>query len=289
MVDCNALMMEKQRLVSVTDLSAYQFCTRALYLRLVLGLREPVKPVMLLGGIRHRIYDEANKREEGIVNQIAGGMDRQSILSLFSDAYNEILQDSVSKSSLQLGNLGMDGISVASQLGPAVLSQAHSRADEIISFSSKAKLFGSDLWEALTPKIITELSVRSKRLRLKGVVDRIEIYGNEYVPVEIKTGRTPSEGVWPDHRLQIASYMLLLNDKFNVNVKEGMVKYVATDQTRQVVMNPFLEYEITAAVNDLFNLVESPDVPESCGKSYCGVCRMGENYENLMIKRPVRR
>ena len=282
-------MMEKQRLISVTDLCAYQFCIRALYLRIVLGLREPVKPVMLLGSIRHRIYDEANKREEGIVKQIAGSMDRQSILSLFSDAYKEILRDAVSKSSSQFGNLGMDGTSVASQLGPTVLLQAHSRADEIISFSSKAKLLGSDLWEALTPKIITELSVRSKRLRLKGIVDRIEIYGNEYVPVEIKTGRTPSEGVWPDHRIQLVSYMLLLNDKFNVNVKEGMVKYVATDQTRQVVMNPFMEYEITAAVNDVFNLIENPDVPEPCGKSYCTVCRMGENYESLMIKQPVRR
>ena len=281
--------MEKQRLISVTDLSAYQFCTRALYLRLVLGLREPVKPVMLLGGIRHRIYDEANKREEGIVKQIAGGMDRQSILSLFSDAYNEIFRDAISKSSLQLGNLGMNAAEVASQLEPAVLSQAYSRADEIISFSSKAKLLGSDLWDALTPKIITELSVRSKRLRLKGIVDRIEIYGNEYVPVEIKTGRTPSEGVWPDHKLQIVSYMLLLNDKFNVNVKAGMVKYVPTDQTRQLVMNPFMEYEITAAVNDVFNLIENPDVPEPCGKSYCTVCRMGENYENLMIRQPVRR
>ena len=269
--------MKKQRLISVTDLCAYKFCIRSLYLKLVLGLREPVKPVMLLGGIRHRIYDQANKREEGIVTQIASGTDRQRILALFSEAYNEILQDSVSKYSSQLGNLGiMDGTSVASQLEPAVLSQAHSRADEIISFSSKAKLFGSDLWEALTPKIITELSVRSTKFRLKGIVDRVEVYGNEYVPVEIKTGRTPSEGVWPDHRIQLASYMLLLNDKFNANVKEGLVKYVATDQTRQIVMNPFMEYEVTAAVNDVFKLIENPDVPDPCGKSYCGVCRIWE-------------
>ena len=281
--------MEKEKLISVTDLSAYKFCIRSLYLRLVLGLREPVKPVMVLGGIRHKVYDEANKREEGIVTQIGSGMARQKILALFAEDYNEILHESISGYSSQLQTLGMDAAGTASQLEPAVLSQAHSRADEIISFSSKAKLFGSDLWVALTPKIITELRLRSKKLRLKGIVDRVEVYGNEYVPAEIKTGRTPSEGVWPDHRMQVAAYMLMINDRFNVNVKEGMVKYVATNQTRQIVMNPFMEYEVTAAVNDVFSLIESPDVPEPCGKSYCTACRMGENYENFMIRQPVRR
>lgn len=281
--------MEKQRLLSVTDLSAYKFCTRSLYLRLVLGFREPVKPVMVLGGIRHKIYDEANKREEELVTQVGSGMDRQKILSLFSEAYDEILHQSISAYSSQLGTLGMNAAEVASQLEPAVLSQAHSRADEIISFSSRAKLFGSELWEALTPKIITELRVRSESLRLKGVVDRIEVYGNEYVPVEIKTGRTPSEGVWPDHRMQLAAYMLLLNDRFNANVKEGQVNYVATNQTRQVVMNPFMEYEVKSAVNDVFSLIERPEVPEPCGKPYCSVCLMGDNYGNLMIRQPVRR
>ena len=281
--------MEKQRLLSVTDLSAYKFCIRSLYLRLVLGFREPVKPVMVLGSIRHKIYDEANKREEELVTQVGSGMDRQKILSLFSEAYDEILHQSISVYSSQLGTLGMNAAEVASQLEPAVLSQAHSRADEIISFSSRAKLFGSELWEALTPKIITELRVLSKSLRLKGVVDRIEVYGNEYVPVEIKTGRTPSEGVWPDHRMQLAAYMLLLNDRFNTNVKEGQVNYVATNQTRQVVMNPFMEYEVKSAVNDVFSLIERPEVPEPCGKPYCSVCLMGDNYGNLMIRQPVRR
>ena len=280
--------MEKQRLLSVTDLSAYKFCIRSLYLRLVLGFREPVKPVMVLGGIRHKIYDEANKSEEELVTQVGSGMDRQKILSLFSEAYDEILHQSISAYSSQLGTLGMNAAEVASQLEPAVLSQAHSRADEIISFSSRAKLFGSELWEALTPKIITELRVRSESLRLKGVVDRIEVYGNEYVPVEIKTGRTPSEGVWPDHRMQLAAYMLLLNDRFNANVKEGQVNYVATNQTRQVVMNPFMEYEVKSAVNDVFSLIERPEVPEPCGKPYCSVCLMGDNYGNLMIRQPVR-
>ena len=281
--------MEKERLISVTDISAYRFCIRALYLKLVLGLREPVKPVMVLGGIRHKVYDEANKREGDIVKQITGEMNRQCILGLFSGAYKEVLHESVSGYSRQLENIGMNSASVESQLEPAVLSQAHSRADEIITFSSKAKLSGEALWAALTPKIITELRVNSKKLRLKGVVDRIEVYGNEYVPVEIKTGRTPSEGVWPDHRMQLAAYMLMLNDKFNVNVKEGLVKYVTTDQTRQIVMNPFMEYEVKTAVNDVFNLIESSDVPGLCGKSYCSVCCMGDKYEKLMIRRPVRR
>ena len=272
------------KLISVTSLSAYTFCQRALYLRLVLGFKEPTKPVMLLGSIRHRVYDEANKKEEYLVSMVTSDLSRQEILQMFANAYNGVLNKSIYTYASQLDALKMDKNETTEQMKPFVLEQAKARADEILSFSAKTNLFGKELWDKLTPKIITELRVSSDKLRLKGIIDRIEIHDNEYVPVEIKTGRVPSEGVWPDHRLQVASYMMLLKEKFNVEVREGLVKYVKTDQTRQITFNPFMEHEVTTMVDNVFQLMERNDIPAFCGKSYCSVCALGDSYEKHLMK-----
>lgn len=279
-------MANSVKLVSVTDMCAYNFCKRSLYLKLVLKLREPAKPVMVLGSIRHKVYDEANRKEEELVSQISSDFKRQEILQMFSNAYNAILNKSVYSYLPELESLKMDKEDVTVQLQQAVAGQAAERADEIVSFSSKTGLFGRELWESLTPKILSELRVSSEKLRLKGIVDRIEVYGSEYVPVEIKTGRAPAEGVWPDHRLQVAAYMLLLKEKFKADIKEGLVNYVAAGKSRQVVMNPFMEYEVAEAVNNVFALMEQKKVPDFCGKGYCTVCSLGEDYEKRLV-RPV--
>ena len=273
------------KLISVTDMCSYKFCKRGLYLKKVLGFREPLKPVMLLGSIRHKVYDDANNKEEELVKQVTSDLNRQEIVQMFSNAYNAILNKSVYNFTPQLESLEMDKNEVTEQMCETVSLQSQNRADEIISFSSKEKLFGQELWEKLTPKILSELRISSDKLRLKGIVDRIEVHGNEYVPVEIKTGKAPFEGVWPDHRLQLSAYAMLLNEKFKVKIKEALVKYVKTDQTRQIVMNPFMEHEVTTAVNDVFNLIEQKDIPDFCGKSYCSICSFGDEYEKYLVKK----
>jgi CRISPR-associated protein Cas4 len=271
--------------VSVTDLSAYNWCQRGLYLRKVHKLREPAKPIMVLGSVRHKVYDEINKKEEMLVKQVTSGMQRTDAVSLFSSAYTALVNKSVLGFGRQLGDMGLDSEKVREEITPVFVQEAMQRADEILSFATAKKVFGDELWEALTPKVMTEVRVTSGILRLKGVVDRIEVYGKEYVPVEIKTGRAPATGVWPDHRMQVAAYMLLLKEKFGARITEGLVKYVAAGQTRQIVMNPFMEYEVNGAVNKVFSLLEQEDVPGYCNrKEHCGVCSLGEQYEGGLIK-----
>lgn len=277
--------MVAPKLVSVTDLCALRFCPRALYLRLVLGFREPAKPVMVLGSIRHKVFEEANKVEEALVRGVEAGVGRQDVLASFESVYADVLKRGVSAFSSDLQRLGILQSDVSAQLSPAVLEQARQRADEVLSFSSKTGLFGGQLWDGLSPKIISELYVASERLHLKARVDRVEVYGSEYVPVEIKTGRAPSEGVWPDHRLQLSAYMLLLGEKYNSSIKEGIVRYVSSNQQRQVVMNPFMEYEVKGAVNDVFALMENKDIPNVCGKGYCTVCQLGDGFEGVLVRK----
>ena len=277
-------MMTKKKSLSVTDLCAYKFCPRSLYIKLVLGLREKVKPVMVLGSIRHKVFEEANNLEKELVERISSRTQPENTRAMFAKSYKNVLDKSVSSYSKQLDSLKLDKKEIMQNLKPAVKLQSEERADEISDFASKNKIFGKQLWEKLRPRIISELKIFSKKLKLKGIVDRIEIYGNEYVPVEIKTGRVPRTGVWPDHRLQVAAYMMLINEKFNSEVKEGLVRYVKENQTRQIVYNPFMEHEVLGVRNEVFDLMEN-DLPGFCGKSYCTVCSYGDKFENHLTKK----
>ncbi len=280
--------MEQGRMLSVTDLCAYRFCSRSLYIKLVLGFYEPAKPVMVLGSIRHKVFEDANKKEQELVESTSGEMKRQEVLMMFENAYAAILNKSIYSYAGQLEGMGLAKETVLAQLAPAVLVQAQERADDILRFASKVNLFGKELWDKLSPKIISEMRIESGKLRLKGIIDRIEVYGKDYVPVEIKTGKAPYTGVWPDHQLQVAAYMLLMNEKFSSNIREGIVRYVATNQSRQVVMNPFMEFEVTGVRDEVFSLLEKKELPKFCGKSYCQVCSYGDDFGRHLMRRTVR-
>jgi len=276
--------MQSQKLLSVTDLCAYKFCPRSLYIKLVLGLREPPKPVMVLGSVRHKVFEDANRIEESLVLQTDSGMAESDFHLLFSNAYRAILAKSVATYSSQLAGMGVDVQKVQEEMQSSVHEQAIERADEILRFSKKSNLFGRELWNNLTPKIISELKVASEKLKLKGIIDRIEVYGDEYVPVEIKTGRVPYSGVWPDHQLQLSAYKMLINEALGRKVKEGLVRYTKENTVRQIVFNPFMEFEVNSAINDVFSLVEEKKIPQICRKPYCTVCSYEDNFAKYLIR-----
>ena len=53
--------------ISVSMLSTYLYCPRMLFLQKVLAVEEPPKESIVLGSLRHEIYDFINKSEQKIV------------------------------------------------------------------------------------------------------------------------------------------------------------------------------------------------------------------------------
>ena len=118
---------------------------------------------------------------------------------------------------------------------------------------------------------------------------QVHVYDNEYVPFELKTGRTPSDGVWPSHRIQLAAYSLLLQEHFNKQIKEGFVVYLDTKEKRHIAMNPFMKEEVKQIVNDIMELLESRELPDFCSNENkcrkCGLkqtCYNEEEVNNLL-------
>lgn len=64
----------------------------------------------------------------------------------------------------------------------------------------------------------------SDTLQLKGKPDYIIKKGTEYIPVEVKTGKTPSTP-YPNHTVQLFAYCALIEEKYSVRPSYGVIKY----------------------------------------------------------------
>jgi len=187
--------------ISVSMLSSYLFCSRKLFLQQVLDLKEPPKESMVLGSLRHEIYEFINKTEEKIVISIEKKPQYDELLSKYKNFYSRALREKIIKNKSRIKNVNLDIVDVFKRTWPLILEEAESRAKNIFGFIQKYNVYGLELWEQLTPKIISEIRIDSNTLQLRGIVDKIEIYENGYVPIELKTGKNAKRrGVaWPSN------------------------------------------------------------------------------------------
>jgi|TARA_Y100000310_G_C20661040_1_gene804814 CRISPR-associated protein Cas4 len=267
--------------ISVSTLSAYLFCPRKLFLQRVLALEEPPKESTVLGSLRHEIYDVINQSEEKIVTTIKEKIQYNELITTYKSFYSKALREKIIKNKSKIKGVNLDIVDVFKRTWPLILGEAETRANNIFDFMQKYHIYGQELWERLTPKIISEIRIDSDNLQLKGIVDKVEIYENGYVPIELKTGKMPKEGAWPGHKIQIIAYSMLIEEKFKTKVKEGFVNYLDAKQTRRITINPFMRQEILNLVKEVREMLKSHDLPNYCGnKNKCINCGLRETCYN---------
>ena len=263
--------------LSVSMLCSYLYCPRKLFLQKVLALEEPPKESLVLGALRHEIYDFINQSEESIVSSIKERAQYTQLLSIYKDHYTKILREKIIKNKSKIKEVNLDIVDVFKKTWPLILNEAEIRSNNIFNFIQKYNLYGKELWEKLTPKIISELSVSSEILQLKGIIDRIEVYENSYVPIELKTGKMPKDGVWPNHRIQIAAYAMLLEEKFQTKVKDGFINYLDAKESRRIAINPFMKEEIIQLISEIQILLKNSYPPKYCeNRNKCANCGIKE-------------
>lgn len=270
-----------KRRISVTMLSAYLYCRRKLYLEKVLGLFEPEKEALVRGTIRHETYDKANSEEEKIIKSITPEDDLKSIHDRYLVSYSKLLRKTISENKYRLKNINLSLIDAYQQIIPFFRKESEMRALNIFKFVEKYSLFGEELWKKLTPKIESELKISSESLELTGVIDQIEKYPDGKVPLELKTGSMPKEGVWPGHRVQLGAYALLMEEKYGKPVDEGFVVYLDKQERRHIAINPFLKQEVRDLKDKVRELLRSKQIPEKTeNENKCRKCGLRGKCEN---------
>jgi CRISPR-associated protein Cas4 len=273
-------------MISVSTLTSYQYCARKFYLDYVLKLARPPKASLIKGTIRHQLHDFLNKKEKEIVKDITKEFDLVQTEELYLRHYSEALREAIRNNRSELEKLQIDMRQLFKETWPLILSESKLRATNTFKFAQRYNVFGDELWEKLTPKIESEFFLESQNIGLRGIIDQVEIYENDFVPYELKTGKMPEKGVWPNHKIQTGAYILLLQEKFNKPVKEAFVKYLDFDEARQVTMNPFLKEEIFALIKKVNETLIQKELPVyTQNENKCKNCELNnECHDEPMLR-----
>lgn len=270
-------------MISVSLLSAYRYCKRKLFLERVLGLSEGPKQAPIKGKIRHKIYEKINNIEEQLVTSITKKHTFQDILQAYNTTYAEIIRNTLEHYKHPLKSVKLKKIEIFRQIWPAFQQEAKLRARNTYNFIQRHNIYGKELWQKITPKIKSELKIKSENLNLIGKIDQLELHKEMLIPVELKTGKSPSNGIWPGHKIQIGAYALLLEDYYQKKVKHGSVIYLDQNIRRTIIINAFLKDEIIELRKQVEQLLDSTKPPEftenqnKCNK--CGLKDLCRNEE----------
>ncbi|MBW3003170.1 CRISPR-associated protein Cas4 [Candidatus Woesearchaeota archaeon] len=262
-------------MISVTKLSSYLYCPRKIYLTDVLKLEEPPKDSLVKGTIRHSTFEKINDIEESIITSIGSSFDIKQVLNLYVRHFSSALRSSIMENKHRLRQVSLPLIKAYREIWPHFMRESQQRSLNIFNFMTENNLFGSQLWASLFPKIKSEIRINSETLELKGIIDQLHVYPDKVIPVELKTGKAPSQGVWPGHKIQVAAYILLFNEKFSTSIKNGIVKYLDYDKEEQITMNPFLKEEIIDIKDKVKALLKSSEPPIRClNTNKCSACSL---------------
>jgi CRISPR-associated protein Cas4 len=224
--------------------------------------------------------------EESIVTSVKQGDDDELIRSRFEQESLKILRRKIVAFKEELDKVGIDPLRAYRKSKESVLFESGLRAANLNEFIKRTGLYGPELWARLTPKIKSEFAVQSDKIGLRGIVDQIEYFDEEIIPVELKTGAVPKEGVWDSHKIQLGAYIIILRESTGKIIRKGYVRYLDSGERRDVVMNPFLEHKIlkmTSEVRVCLSREEPPGHPDNVNK--CKSCGLYAQCHDEMLLR----
>jgi CRISPR-associated exonuclease Cas4 len=269
-------------MVSATQLSGYLYCPRKLFISHVLLVEESPKEELVKGKIWHETHESINNAEEKIVSSISTN-NYQEIFDVYRRQYSRLLRNAIIKNKSALKEFNISLLDIFTDYWSSFEEEAKEHALNIVNFIEKHKIYGRELWEKLTPKILSEQYFKSEKLNLSGIIDVLEMHDiNDkvtYVPIELKTGKYPEKGMWDGHKIQLAAYMLLLEDD-GKPVGEAAIKYRGADK-RILQMNTFLKEEVLDLIkktNELLNGMDVPNIVDN--KNKCKSCQFKETCYN---------
>tara|TARA_Y100000031_G_scaffold156099_1_gene209248 strand:- start:67 stop:846 length:780 start_codon:yes stop_codon:yes gene_type:complete len=256
----------------------------------VLKLEEPPSPALVLGSLRHEVHERMAEDEEAIVCGISEYLEYSVFLKKFTDPASTALRNGVIRHSGELRLFDLDLAEVFRRSWGYLLPQIEDRVKLLHRFLKREEVYGEELWKCITPKLLVEERVSDSELGLRGIVDRIELFDEEWIPIELKTGKAPHRGVWPGHEAQIGAYLLLLK-LAKRPVSTGFIHYLDSDVKRAVTLSPFLVVHIRKLIGQVKNVLsDSLPPPHLMQKKKCDACSLKEQcYNAKFIEDKIRK
>ncbi len=116
-----------------------------------------------------------------------------------------------------------------------------------------------------------EPALRTEKLGLTGIPDKLITIGDELTPSIIKTGAMPENGVWKSDRLQLTAYAILVEETYHTVVTRGFVEYARWGKVREVIIKKHERRKILQ-LRDRVRKIEAGFMPERPTHAPCEHC-----------------
>lgn len=266
-------MVEQKKLLSVTDLSSYLYCPRKFFMQKIKGIRKPPTKVMVEGQIRHNVVELFSNNEAELVGSLKP-MESKDISLAYLSMLNDIIRrtflfksDIMKKFSIDLKEM-KDNIVVG--LNEDILLRSNA-----VEQGMKQGFSGYSLWENLEPKYISEYSIISERLGLKGKIDRVMMSKDKIIPFELKTRAV--DRIYESDELQLTAYAMLLEEQFKKPIPEGILE--AGNKKHFIPIQEKMRNKVLQLINEITFLTSAPNLPSNFSK--CQKCDYKEECDKL--------
>ncbi len=261
-------------MIAVSAITSYMYCPKKFYLQYVVGLREPQKKPTIEGSILHETIDKMQKDLDCTTLSVNESTTKTDLEISYKKSYYNNLFNAVKANEQEIKNLGLDKQEIFKTLWQQLSKEATTKATFVENLAKTSKSYGEKLLEKI--RASTEVKLESTSLGIRGIADRIEERDASIIVYERKTGKSPTEGIWPNHKIQLAAYMMMLKESKSKEI-EGIIEY--DESSRRLVLNPFIEDELKSLIKTAKEIIETRKVPacpvnankcKACGlQKYC--------------------
>ena len=115
-----------------------------------------------------------------------------------------------------------------------------------------------------------KVSHYSKRLSLIGKLDLLVVNDGVYTPIELKYS-TRKPGL--RHKYQLIAYVLLMEEKFNISIRKGLIHLIPTKETFEIKVTTGLRRKVKDIIKQINKVIESELMHEPTkDKGKCKEC-----------------
>ncbi len=264
------------KLIPVTYLTSYLYCPRKFYLEKIKRLPQPPTKQMIEGRIHHEIRQAFSNNEKDLILTLTKHAD---IENEFQKLLNELIHLSFAENTKLIRTFSISTSELKSKIIRAMNQDIELRI-HAIKQTIQQGFIGPELWFNLKPKYISEHSLSSENLGLKGRVDRVMIEGDTIIPFELKTRGVTK--IFPSDEIQITAYAMLLEEHYKKSIPLGILE--AGNKTHEIPITEENKIKVLQLIEEIKNITENPPYPSNFAK--CQSCPWQIQCESLGQKKP---
>ena len=109
-----------------------------------------------------------------------------------------------------------------------------------------------------------KVAIYSYKYRLSGTVDCIlnDVTKKEYIPLEYKYMYSRKGREWTDHKYQLISYAILIEENYKTVVRRGIIKYVPENKVVELeITEEMKNYLKRIIINAIHNIIKDEREP----------------------------